>query len=305
MKSLFFKTTLRKTSFFLLFLGLTLGLEQIFWYKCTDNFRLGKIEYNLPLASKEEDFFLRKEKTELLPIFNQNFTYLAKGHHAYAFISEDGQYILKFPRFHKFREPFWSNWFCIPKNCKKNIPRNKERLKHILDSHQIAHDLLKEETGIIYLHTKRTDFFEKKISLIDKMGRKFLLDLNLAGFVLQKKFTLIGELLPALIQKNDIEGIKKITASLIRLKMNRAKKHIMNKDKHGIGRNHGIEGENAYEIDIGSYEIRDTLSSKEEFIKEVRSCTSDFKILLIKLLPNGKEFYENEMQNQEEKFFKE
>ncbi len=119
------------------------------FHDVSGNFRLNKVLFSL---SKKQSLPLEEEqKTKILNILDQEFTYKAKGHHVYAFISQDGKYILKLFRYHKFKPAFWWKLFSN-KWREKKMNMKKERLQFLETSHKIAFQHLKEETQVFYIH---------------------------------------------------------------------------------------------------------------------------------------------------------
>jgi hypothetical protein len=268
---------------FILFFAIIflIGSQRFIWDKLTDSFHPRKIYYSK--LKKEIDEISTYKKESISKILSQDFYYLAKGHHAYAFVSKDNLYILKFPRFSKFETSFWHRYNPFFKNRIKQKTKNKRnRIKYIINSHDIANNSLCDETATIYLHFKKTSHIQTKTKIFDKLKRAFHLDLNSIGFVIQKNVTLFEDIFPDLIRKNDLKSIKKILDSYFDILESRASKKIMNKDRRGWCRNYGIDNlKKVKEIDIGAYKIKKDLN----LFDEINQCSIDFRKYLLKNYP--------------------
>src|ERR1700733_5386666 len=69
------------------------------YYRWTDDFRLANITYDLPYNPQWETFPSPEEYAQLASLLKQTFTYVGKGAQAYAFVSKDRKYVIKFFKF--------------------------------------------------------------------------------------------------------------------------------------------------------------------------------------------------------------
>jgi len=204
-------------------------------------------------------FNFYEEKTlsnQVEEILSQPFHYLGRGRQCFAFSSEDGKYVLKLPRTDIYKLPFWAKVLPLSNLRKRMEADRTERREFILKSFQIASEQLKDQTGIIAHHLGYSAPQNKKISLVDNLGVKHTLPLEKISFILQyKQPMLIPQFLSALSDGNE-ENAKKILKALVNTITERGKKGILNRDRSFL-RNYGYDGEKAYQIDIGSFYIRD------------------------------------------------
>ena len=258
----------------------------------TDNFQMRKLLLQANDSQKEAV----SQPKDIENVLSQPFYYFAKGHHAYAFISEDGKYILKFLRAIKFQRPFIDSWFLSFAKQKKHP--QKKRLHFIMKSHELASYPLQEQTAVYYLHFHKTEVLQKPICLIDKMHRRFYLDANNFCYVVQNKVELFEEILPELVKKKDDETIKDMIHAYFTVIFLRCQKNIMNKDRGGWGRNYGvIEGCNrAYEIDIGSYTVMENLNTSQKTFEEIEQCSRDFRKWIQSHVPHLVGFFDKTMK---------
>jgi len=260
----------------------------------TDNFSAINIALT-PVFTSSERLSL-KEKKKIKNILSQPFFYFAKGHHAFAFISEDGKYILKFLRAKKLRRPFLFSFTNI--RAKQQEHLHGKRLDFILKSHALAENPLKDETAVVYSHFYKTEDLFQTIHIFDKMNRRFSIKADTNSFILQKRVDLYEEIIPSIIESKNTHAIKQMIRSYFQVIANRCQKGIMNKDRGGWGRNYGvIDGyTKAYEIDIGSYVLSDFVKTKEGMEKEIRDCSRDFRRYISCHLPQMLDFFDQNIE---------
>ncbi len=136
------------------------------YYWSTDGFYLARIKVPLlesidPLAADV-----------LIP---NSFHYLGKGHQTFVF--ESGNIVLKLFDANHLKEPW--------RESKKAWWR--ERIRIYPESYPLAYRLLQKQTGVLLVHLGKSDRIFPTIELVDKIGRRFQLDLNSVPFVLQTK----------------------------------------------------------------------------------------------------------------------
>lgn len=247
-----------------------------FCHKQTSGFSLSKIIPRHQLCGKGLEGL---QLSEVESILSQPFYFLGRGGQCYVFESEDKTVVIKFFKQHHMQ---FLNWL---ENIKLFGPldafRNKILHKHhhqsesfFFQSCQLAYEKLKEHTGMIYLHLNRTDCFKQKLLIVDKLGIKHHLDPNEINFALQKKAVLSHRKFRKLIRESNIETAKRCIDSILDLITERCKQGIKDRDPN-FRTNIGFLGEEAIEIDIGSYQYDEQLSF--DYGKEVIDQTQKFR----------------------------
>lgn len=218
-----------------------------FAHKKTDGFSMQRIQFDAPIS-----FGPAKQ----LPELDQPFHYLDCGNQCYAFISQDGLYVLKL--FKYAQSPVPSLFTKIPL-LNRFKPFRPHRLKKIawkrqrdFCSYQIAHDSFSQETGLIDIHLTPTYHDYPTITLTDKLRCAHKLDLNMAPFVLQKRATPIYKQLRAWIAAGQQEEAKKGITSLLILLKKRINSNLQDDDVHFYS-NFGFIGNEAIQIDPGHF----------------------------------------------------
>jgi hypothetical protein len=220
---------------------------------------------------------IAKQQTVLDPslrsLLSQPYFFLGSGVQCYAFVSEDGQYVLKLlkhyhmpPRTEWLRQmplpPFLESWRSTL------VEEREKRLASIVNSHCLAWEQLAEETGLVHVQIQALGE-PCVVTLYDKIGVLHKLSLRQTPFVLQKRADLVFASLEQSFS-NPEEAKTKID-SLLRIIASRCRKGISNTDPI-IHRNFGFIGTKAIEIDAGSFVegvvVTDPLALRKEIYFE-------------------------------------
>lgn len=225
-----------------------------FCHKQTEGFALHKIVSDFPFEAEWET---PPPETSLEEIFQRPFSFLGSGGQCYAFVCSEGEYVIKFFKQHHMRPlplienlslpPLLEKWKLKILNDRKK--RSKER---IFTSYKIAHDHLKEETGMVYLHLNKTNYLHTTLTLIDKIGNLHQINLDTTEFALQKYATLTFPHLKKLVKQGETEKAQACLRSLIDLIISRAQQGIGDVDLV-LEKNFGFIDTTAVEIDLGSF----------------------------------------------------
>lgn len=234
-----------------------------FCHKKTGGFQISKIEsdhvfnpqWATPIPSDQD-------QQHILTLLDQRYTFFRYGGQAYVFLSDDGKTVLKLFKQHHLRVPAWIKTFPLPKTFKrirnKWVRRQEDKFNLFFNSCKIAFDDFRDYTGLIYLHLNPTDYLNQQMTIVDKLGIEHKIDLDHTDFALQHRAKLPKKHFRSLRKKNDFESAKKSLDSLIDMIVERSQKAIADRDPN-IRRNCGFFGEQAVEIDLGSYTRSQTL----------------------------------------------
>ncbi len=234
-----------------------------FCHQKTGGFQISKIEsdhafnpdWATPIPSNQERDHIRT-------ILDQRYTFFSYGGQAYVFLSDDGKTVLKLFKQHHLRVPSWIKTIPLPKTFKrirdKWVHRKEDKFYLFFNSCKIAFDDFRDYTGLIYLHLNPTDYLNQQISIVDKLGIEHKIDLDHTDFALQHRAKLPKKHFRNLRKKNDYTAAQKSLDSLIDMIVERSQKGIADRDPN-IRRNCGFIGEQAVEIDLGSYTRSETL----------------------------------------------
>lgn len=234
--------------FFLLFLFCSLVGKS--WHYCKDGFSLSRIDFDFSNLRKVHSIEPKQNVA-----FSQVYSYLGRGRQCYAFVSQDGRYVLKFPRSDCLRIPFWLNssrFSFLDKRREACLSDKKNRLNFLFNSFSLADSDLKEETALLYLHTSPTDHIGMFVFIRDALGRKYQVDLNKMAFILQEKKTLMVPLLKKCLKQGNKEQAKVMLDAFMEMVALRAKKGIFNKDASFL-HNFGFDDGKVVQLDVGSF----------------------------------------------------
>jgi hypothetical protein len=177
---------------------------------------------------------------QLQPILNQPFTYLSSGGQSYAFLSEDGKYVLKFLKQDKFSKRLFGN---------KRRERKRER---DFSSYKLAYDHLKEETGLLFLHLVPHDNFPWSVTVVDSSQKNHHIELQNYAFYLQKYANPLLSQISNAMKQNKEEEAKRTLDALFAMMQKRIRLGIADRDP-AIAGNFGMIDNQAIQIDIGRF----------------------------------------------------
>ena len=244
-------------------------------HKATDGFKIGNIRSSLAIDKRWETSLSPSELEEVEKILSQPFTYMGSGGQAYAFLSQDKKSVLKFFKYH-------------------HLTSEKER-EAFFESCKLSFDELKDETALIFAHLNKTPRWNKKISLIDKLGISHTIDLGEIEFVLQKRASLALPLVKKLVRAQKRDEAKRSIQTIVNLIASRCAKGIRDHD-NGMRRNMGIVEERAISIDIGSFSKDPKLAQAGKMRKEILEKTWRLRRFLKKSDAELLNSYENAVE---------
>lgn len=268
---------------------LIFGLEKLIRTQ-TDGFRIGKIAADFD-SHPEWDIPGQEFPASVL---DQPYYFLGSGVQSYAFLSADGETVLKvFKHYHLPPSSTCLKSLPLPKFLKtwqSSVLENRQkRIDCIFSSAVIAFRDLREQTGVFYLNLNPTEKRHPKVKIYDKIGIKYDVDLDRTPFLLQKK----ADLLFSYLESHKEETIS-IIDSLFSCINARTQRGIINNDPIAF-KNFGILNGEVIEIDIGSFTC-DPLMKKPLFSKrELFFETLELKEWISKNSPEFSDYFEQKL----------
>jgi hypothetical protein len=254
-----------KTRYLYFLLGMTLLLFSGCLRK--EGFSLKKITSDHKSDPRWETAPISEEDQETLSqIFSYPFTYLGSGNHTYAFVSQDGRYVLKFFKQKHMRLLPWPIR-ALPFFSKKSSRHQKEREKSF-NSYKIAYEHLRDETALYYLHLNQSSCFEKMVTLIDQHGTPLSVPIDQMEFLVQKKAEVGYSHLDTLFSSGEKTAALASISSLISIVYSRIEKGFFDQDLQ-LFKNFGFIGTEAIEIDIGEFCPDPTIQSQQTLKQEL------------------------------------
>lgn len=248
-----------------------------------------------------------EERAELDCALGQKYQYLACGNQAFAFLSEDGRYVLKFFKQKLFEPPFiwkWVSLFDGKGRRAKKIWKKQDKLERDFASYRIAFDDLKEETGLVFVHLNATEWIGKEVIVSDKSQAEHALVLDRLNFILQRRADLVYPTIDRLMAEGHVAEAKEALSSILKLFASRCGKGIADSDPD-LDKNFGFIDGRAVQIDIGrftrdpvkrKFRDRHVAKSDEPAAVELPPIKESFKAWLSKNYPELYEHFDREYE---------
>lgn len=229
-----------------------------------------------------------KERQDLQRILSQEFHYLGCGGQCFAFVSEDGQYVIKFFK-HKIRKPLSALLLhTLPAPLEalraRKLGKILSKLERDFTSYKIAYDELKQETGILYIHLNKTQELDQQLLLRDKLNIAHKIDLDGIEFILQKKADMAYTYLDPLFHAKKLKEAEAAIDSLIDVIVSRCHKGIFDEDAK-IHRNFGFIQGQAVVIDVGRFRRDAQRKDPLVYRKDVSAITRTLRLYLEERCP--------------------
>lgn len=243
-------------------------------HKKTEGFACLKIASSLRHHPDWDIAPLKEEERTLLAteVFTQPYSYLARGAQAFAFLSADGKYVIKFFRLYRITPPFWTaNWrwpFSLQIYRLARMENRYKKTHKDFSSYKLAFDALRSETGLLWVHLNKSSDWKQQLTIRDKMGITHQLDLDDTAFVVQRYADLFYPKLETCIQKNNLKEAEKILDGVVELLLKRIHARIYDKDPN-LTKNFGVLDGAVVEIDVGRFDRDKELDGtpKEEILR--------------------------------------
>lgn len=193
------------------------------------------------------------EKEEVHKILSQEFHYLGSGAQCYAFLSEDGKYVLKFFKMKHLIPKNWLKFVPLPGIGKYKFNKIQNRiLRHqdLFSSYKMAYEELKEETGMVYIHLNKSKDLKARVRLFDRMKNCYLANVDDYEFVVQKKAELLRDRITHLMGSGKKEEALEAIHSLLKQVVSQCKKGYFDRDS-GISYNYGFVDDLVVHFDSG------------------------------------------------------
>ena len=217
----------------------------------------------------------QEEQEQMNAILCQKFTYLARGSQAFAFVSEDGQYVLKLFKQHKWHPKNLLGYLSLSINPYYRDYLQRQQKQHaLLHSCKTALTHVPEDTGVLFAHLNPTPLSVPPAQLIDKRGKPWTLDLSKSCFFLQKRANLFYPHVQALMEARDIEGAKYAITSTIKLLDRFIDKGVFENNAI-LRKNFGFINNEAIQFDIGKFKCDPTRKLAKA---EIRYVTKNFRL---------------------------
>jgi hypothetical protein len=206
-------------------------------------------------------------------ILTQKFILWTSGSQTYAFLSEDGQYVLKCFKHHRWRPKTCLAYLPFPGNRFREDYLERERQRdEVFRSCATAFRELPEQTGSLFLHLNRTRGLRQRLTLVDKKGRAVVLELDHMTFVLQKRAAPLYPTIDACMARGDLLGAQQVIAAVFALLRDFERRGVTDNDPI-LRRNFGLIDGKAVQFDVSSLRIDPALAHRGD----IRRITQSFR----------------------------
>lgn len=294
----FKKKYLKKSVLILLVIAALYGSGRIY-FRVTDGFTISNITSDFsPDARWETRLLSSDEKSKIDSILSQKFTYLGKGCQSYVFQSEDGQYVLKFFKYQRFRIQPWLNYLnfipFVETYRQAKIEKKKAKLEGVFRSWKLAFEELQPETGFVYVHLNKSHDIEKPLTIYDKMGVMHQVDLNQLEFLVQRKATMLCPYITELMKNSKELEAKRLLNRILILVLTEYDRGLADND-HALMQNTGVLDERPVHIDVGQFVRNTNIHRPEVYTQELFTKTYKFRIWLRKRYPSLADYLEEQL----------
>lgn len=257
------------------------GLGRIY-YRTTGGFTEGNIYHELAYDARwdvrSEPIGKQHEKVD--SILSQKFYYLSKGCQSYVFRSADGQYVLKFFKYQRFRPQFWLSYLTfipgIDSYYKNKVDKKKQKLESVFQSWKIAYNDLQPETGVVYIHLNKTNHLDKTILLYDKIDSEHRISADRYEFMLQRKAELLCPTIDRLMAIGDVQEARELLNKLVALIVSEYKRGYADND-HALMQNTGVLDGRPIHIDLGQFVKNERVKDPQVYHQELFNKTWKFR----------------------------
>lgn len=265
------------------------------YFRLTHDFRVSNITHQMPHHQEWEIEPLTAENAKKIDaILNQKFHYIGKGAQSYAFVSDDGKYVLKFFKFKHLRP----NWFV---DSFPNIPpfssyrdsqtiRKHRKLNGVFEGYHLGYSEDQLESGLLYIHLNTGNELRHTVTVYDKIGWERTIDLDKVPFILQEKAIPLSQMLDTLLSKNDISTAKLRIRQIFDLYLREYKKGLVDTDP-GIMNNSGFVNDKPIHLDVGKMIKKESVKKPSKYEPDLEYLAWEVKQWLHKHHPDN----ENEL----------
>lgn len=256
----------KRTFFVFLAIAVAGFISARIYYALTDDFRVSNITYEMPYnKSWEIPTPSSDDEQSLQQILGQTFIYLGKGAQSYAFVSADGNYVLKFFKFKHLKPSLFLD--LMPdvgplKSYKtKQTVRKQRKLFGVFNSYKLAYDVDRDESGLLFIQLNNTGNPERFVTLRYKIGLEYTVDVSNIPFVLQKRGETLRVVLDKLLTQGDVNAAEERIGQIFDLYAGEYAKGIYDHD-HGVMRNVGFVGNQPLHLDVGKLLVEKRMQDK-------------------------------------------
>jgi hypothetical protein len=276
------------------------GLGRLYFY-LTAGFTLSNISSDFTYQPEWEVRPLTGGENDLLnSALGQTYHYLGKGCQSYVFVSRDGEYVIKFFKYQRFRMQPWLTFFpplpAIVKYREEKKEKKWFKLDGFIKSWKVAFEYLKDETGLIFIHLNKTKSLNKNLIIFDKLGIEHQIDLDQMEFCIQHRAEMLCDVLLRYKQENDLKSAQVLIDRLLALIVSEYHRGLADND-HALMQNTGVVQGNPIHIDVGQFVINENVKEPTFYHQELFTKNYKFKLWLFQHYPELGTYLDNKLQD--------
>jgi hypothetical protein len=246
----------------------------------------GEPAWGIVSPSKSQSILIRQA-------LNQEYVYLGKGCQSYVFASQDGEYVIKFIKYQRFRPQVWLEWlnegfaFLPPvrKFYAKKHSDKRNKLDKLLSSWKLAYEELQPETGILFVHLNDTLEWNQELLITDKVGFQHHLQLGKMQFLLQRRAEMLSKTLNEYMSAGQTAQAEQLIDRLLEMLVLEYARGLADND-HALMQNTGVRDGRPIHIDAGQFIYNPVVQSKTLLKREIYDKTFKFLQWLQKHYPS-------------------
>ena len=271
------------------------------YFALTAGFTVGNIASNFDY---HEEWKLSElsttEEQDLKKILSQKFNYLGKGCQSYVFASADGDYVLKFVKFQRFRPKPWLDYLVslpyMDQYRQSKINKMNKKLDMLFSSWKIAYENLKPETGLIFVHLNKTHNLNQFVTIYDKLGFQHQINLDDTVFLLQKRAKMLCSTINDLMKQGKISEAKQLLDHLLTTILSEYHRGLADND-HALMQNTGVFHGTPVHIDVGQFVINLEMQNPDICKLELFSKTFKFNKWLERHHPELATYFSQKLED--------
>jgi len=289
-----------KKLFIFIFIAVILYGANLLYFELTGGFRISNITSDFAYNPRWETRPLSaEEKQTVRTLLNQKFTYLGKGCQAYVFSSADGNYVLKFFKYQRYRIKPWVDFFAfipfVEKHRQERLAHKKAKLERFFSGWEVAFDDLQQETGLVYVHLNKASDLNQHVTIVDKLGFEHSVDIDQMEFLIQRKAVMFTDEINRLMQSGQESEAKALILSFIDQLLSEYNRGLVDSD-HAIMQNTGVIDGKPIHIDVGQFTRDPQMKNPAIYKQDLFNKTYKFRIWLKEKHPSLGAFVEEHVE---------
>ncbi|MCE2982883.1 MAG: hypothetical protein LW832_04880 [Parachlamydia sp.] len=254
------------------------------YFKLTGGFKLKHVQSDFAYNPEWEVRPLVKEEQEVVEAaLNQPYRYLGKGCQSYVFASEDGNYVLKFFKYQRYRLQPWLLYTptlpALEAYKNEKLAKKWHKLDGFVKSWKLAFEKLKKETGLVFVHLNKTNNLQKELVFYDKIGMRHAVNLDDMEFCVQDQARMLCDVLLSYKAEGRLAEGRELIDRLLALLLSEYDRGLADND-HALMQNTGVVDGRPIHIDVGQFVENEEVKKPSIYHQELFTKTYKFKLWL-------------------------